>query len=103
MEALPGLWSLTPVGALIGFIVLLGWMLATGKLYTKAQHDEIVGLHEERAQTLTTAGDRLQSALTAANEQNKELLVAAGITADFFKRADTIRDGGVGHVEAQAV
>lgn len=37
MEALPGLWSLSPAGGLLGLIVLLGYFLATGKLVTRRE------------------------------------------------------------------
>lgn len=37
-----GIWSLTPLGALVGVIVLLFWMLSTGRLLTRSQHVEIV-------------------------------------------------------------
>lgn len=36
-----GIWSLSPLAALVGVIVLLFWMLATGKILTRSQHTEI--------------------------------------------------------------
>ena len=36
---LPGLWNLTPYGALIGMAVLLYWLIATGRLIPRASHD----------------------------------------------------------------
>lgn len=50
MPELPGLWSLSPIAALVGIIVLLFFMLATGKLLTKTQHLQIVAAHEKLAE-----------------------------------------------------
>lgn len=37
MDSLPGLWNLAPVPAILGLIVLLGWLLATGRLVTRRE------------------------------------------------------------------
>ncbi|QRI45078.1 membrane protein [Microbacterium phage Shocker] len=47
MEALPGLWSLTPIGGMIGMIVLLYWLLVTGRLITKATHEREISIYRE--------------------------------------------------------
>lgn len=36
---LPGIWSLSPLAALVGVIVLSYWLLATGRLITKGSHE----------------------------------------------------------------
>lgn len=43
-----GIWSLSPLGAFIGVLVLLFWMQATGRLLTRSQHDEIVAKSDRR-------------------------------------------------------
>lgn len=50
MPELPGLWSLSPIAGLVGVIILLFYMLATGRLMTKTQHLEIVAAHEKLAE-----------------------------------------------------
>ena len=47
MEALPGLWSLTPIGGMIGMLVLLYWLLVTGRLITKASHEREINIYRE--------------------------------------------------------
>lgn len=39
MEVLPGVWSLSPLAALVGVIVILYWLLASGRLITKSSHE----------------------------------------------------------------
>lgn len=46
MPELPGLWSLSPLAALVGFIVLLGYFLATGKLVTRREVDKLMAQTE---------------------------------------------------------
>lgn len=70
MEQLPGLWSLTPIGALVGFIVLLGWMLATGRIATRREveariaaidkgYSDVVKAKDERISELMDREERL--------------------------------------------
>lgn len=84
MEALPGIWSLSPIAALVGVIVLLFWMLATGRLYTKSSHDEIVEPWKSSSQKWETV----------ASEQSKQIGNMAntlGIIDDFFKKTSVRR------------
>lgn len=61
MPELPGLWSLSPLAALVGFIVLLGYMLATGKLVTRREVDErIKGINDGQALLRAQWDERLQ-------------------------------------------
>jgi hypothetical protein len=57
MPELPGLWNLTPWGALLGLLVGLFYMLARRALYTLGSHDEIVGLYKERIKALEAQHD----------------------------------------------
>lgn len=52
MPELPGLWSLSPLAALVGFIVLLGYMLAKGKLRTEREVADIVAQHQAQLGTM---------------------------------------------------
>lgn len=48
MPELPGLWSISPIAGLIGLLILLFWMLATGRLLTRSQHVEITAAQKNR-------------------------------------------------------
>lgn len=85
MEALPGLWSLTPVGGLLGFIVLLGYFLATGKLVTRREVDARMAAvekgHEERATAMQLGFDRVLAEKDSRIDEftaREERLVARG-------------------------
>lgn len=86
MDALPGLWSLTPIGALVGIVVLCFWLLATGRVMTRSQHDEIVALWKAAAERWESASSKSESTLA-------EAVKTLGITGDFFKRIG-FRPGG---------
>lgn len=66
METLPGLWSLTPIGAVIGVIVLLYWLLASGRIITKSSHERELGLANHR-------GDEWKETALMEREVNKEI------------------------------
>lgn len=39
MDVLPGVWSLSPLAALVGIIVLSYWLLASGRVITRGSHE----------------------------------------------------------------
>lgn len=47
MDTLPGIWSLTPIGGMIGMLALLYWLLVTGRLVTKSTHEREIGIYKE--------------------------------------------------------
>lgn len=90
---LPGLWSLSPLAALVGFIVFLGIGLATGKLYTKGQHDEIVELHAERGRIQVKTIEKHEETIATQTSQITKLVESNSITSSFFQRADFVIQG----------
>lgn len=75
---LPGLWSLTPLGAMVGMLVLQFYWLASSRLYTRKQHDEIMTLERRRGdewkETATVeraAREALSKQLDVSLEANK--------------------------------
>lgn len=65
---LPGLWSLTPIGALIGVLVLQYYLLSTGRLITKSSHEREIGIYQEQKsvdqETIKTQSEQLTSLLS---------------------------------------
>lgn len=47
MEALPGLWSLTPIGALIGLLVLGIYWLVKGEFIPRKTHEREVQIYKD--------------------------------------------------------
>lgn len=86
MPDLPGLWSLTPLGAFIGVLVLLFLMLASGKLLTRRQHEEVVHSKDQLIEIQEKAIDEwrlsahtLQSrAVVLPNQKDADRLLHSG-------------------------
>ena len=85
MPELPGLWSLTPIGGMIGMLVILFWMLATGRLITKSSHERELGLANTRANEWKDAHARSEDARAVALDQNSALLAGVRIADKFYK------------------
>lgn len=47
MEALPGLWSLSPLAALVGVVVLIFIKISNGDYVPKKTHEREVGIYKE--------------------------------------------------------
>lgn len=92
LESLPGLWSLTPVGLALGCLALLFLGLATGWLYTRRQHQEIVGLLRDALKVKTDEATEWREAHKASSGQLTKVTEALGIIPDFFSEVDAIRD-----------
>lgn len=92
LEALPGLWSLTPLGFGLGTLALLFIGLATGFLYTRRQHLEIVGLLKDALEARKIENTELKAAYAESSAQVTRLTEALGIIPDFFAEVDAIRD-----------
>lgn len=69
---------------MVGITAMLFWLLATGRILTKSQHESIVKLHEERYE-LT------KSTLDTTIEQNSALIESAGAAREFFEKVPVVR------------
>ena len=78
---LPGIWGLTPLAALTGIIVLLYWMLATGRLITKETHEREIGIYKEQVAALRVSN-------TAKDNQINSLM-SVGRTVQAVLRSTT--------------
>ncbi|MBK0420146.1 hypothetical protein JD276_14000 [Leucobacter sp. CSA1] len=84
MEALPGIWSLTPIGALLGAVVTLYWLLGSGRLIPRSSHER------ELAQAVKRGDEWKETALdqrtvnAEIRRQNTMLLEAGRTGAKFF-------------------
>lgn len=69
---------------MVGLTGWLFWMLATGRLYTRSQHESIVKLHEARNVTLIETNRELLA-------QNNTLLEGTTTTKEFFEKVPVVR------------
>lgn len=92
MDVLPGMWSLTPIGALIGIIVYIGASIGRGWWVPKSSHErELATANRRGDEWKETALD--QRKLIA--EQSTQISVLAEATktpAEFF--GTVMREGG---------
>lgn len=86
--ALPGLWSLSPIGAVIGMVVLIFLGLTTGRLYTRGQHDQIVELYKQLASEAKETAGKWEAIATERGDQLDILVPQMAIVGEFFQKAD---------------
>lgn len=86
--ALPGLWSLSPIGAVIGMVVLIFLGLTTGRLYTRGQHDQIVNLYKELATEAKASAGKWEAVAVQRGAQLDILVPQVAIVGEFFQKAD---------------
>lgn len=73
MIELPGIWSLSPLGALLGAIIVLYWLLATGRLIPRSSHErELTAEREAHARELAAAEAGYKEAINAARLRGDE-------------------------------
>jgi len=84
---LPGIWSLTPLGALIGVLVLQYWLMATGRLISKGSHDREIAAANVRGNEWKAASDKWEGAARVALAQNTVLLEGTRTTSAVLKAA----------------
>lgn len=86
MDVLPGIWSLSPLAALVGIIVLSYWLLASGRIITKGSHERELAQANKRGddwkETAGTQGSTIAeqtkqiTKLIEANEINQQVFLA---------------------------
>lgn len=92
MDAFPfSIPDLAGLGGLIALVALFGWMLGTGRLWTKGQVDTVMTLRQEATTAERTRGDEWKAAHDVLSDQVTALAEATGVTADFLRKADALR------------
>lgn len=100
---LPGIWSLTPLGALIGVLVLIFWLTGTGRYVPSrtverelksrdAAHAINLAQANLRADEWKGVADVRQKVIDVQQEQITKFADAGKTSAEFF--GTVMRDGG---------
>lgn len=92
MEIAPGIWNLTPYGALVGMVVFLFLSLARGWLIPKASHERELAASNKRGDEWKETALHTRALNAEFAKQNSELTEANKVTAEFFGTVQ--RDGG---------
>jgi len=95
MPDLPGFWSLTPIGALVGVVVLAYWLLATGRVIARSTHVRELAMSDKRGDEWKETAKARQELIEAQTVQITALTESAKTAAQFF---GTVTRGG-GHEE----
>lgn len=98
LAQLPGLWSLTPIGAVIGMLVLIFWLTGTGRYIPRSSHErEMAAANKRGDEWKETALDtrQLNNELV---KQNSVLVESTKTPAEFF--GTVMREGGQHRVES---
>jgi len=82
---LPGLWSLSPLAALVGVLVLQFWMMATGRLITKSSHERELQIKQFQVDDWKEIAKEERATNAIHLEQKSKLIEAATIASAFFK------------------
>lgn len=90
--ALPGLWSLTPIGALLGMLVFLFLGLARGWVIPKVSHERELAAANKRGDEWKETADLRGKLISEQSAQITTLVEATKTPAEFF--GTVMRDGG---------
>lgn len=85
MPDIPGIWSLTPIGALIGVIVLIAFVLIRGMFIPKSSHERELALSNKRGDEWKETAVSVRTVNTELLRQNGDLIESSRITDHFFR------------------
>lgn len=91
-SVLPGLWSLSPIGAVLGMLVLAYWLLATGRLVPKATHAEAVRREQDRADEWKATSTAQAATIAEQGKQIGALIEANKINQQVFLTGKSIAE-----------
>jgi hypothetical protein len=101
---LPGLWSLAPIPALIGVVVLVYWLIVSGRLIPRSSHERELAAAEKRNTDAVKRGDEwkataleLEKVNSEIRKQNGQLIQANQVVEAFLNASrpgDTQPSGG---------
>lgn len=95
-DLLPGLWSLSPLGALIGVIVLFYWLLTTGRIIPRASHERELAVANKRGDEWKESALEGRELIRQQSEQITKFADASKTPAEFF--GTVMRAGGGANV-----
>lgn len=94
---LPGLWSLTPFGALLGMLVLIFWLTGTGRYIPRSSHERELAQANKRGDEWKEVSMTKDVLLTEVTAQNTILIETTKTSAEFYSTIQ--REGGGRRVE----
>lgn len=71
-EILPGIWDLTPLGALVGGLIMVGWLLSTGRWIPRGSHEREMRMAIDRGDEWKEAATEQRHTIHTQNETIRE-------------------------------
>lgn len=99
LAQLPGLWSLTPYGAVLGMLVLMFYLTGTGKYIPRSSHERELAAANKRGDEWKEVSMAKDVQIEVLGAQNTVLIETTKTNAEFF---GTIQREGGGRNVAQA-
>lgn len=90
--ALPGLWGLTPYGALVGLIVYIGLSMSRGMWVPKGSHERELAAANKRGDEWKETALDTRALNNELVKQNSTLVESTKTPAEFF--GTVMREGG---------
>ena len=85
MPDIPGLWSLTPLGALVGVIVMIAVTLVRGYFIPRSSHERELGLAHKRGDEWKETAVSVRAVNAELLRQNSAIIESNRITDHFFR------------------
>ena len=92
LESLPGIWSLTPIGGLIGVLIYIGLSIGRGWWVPKTSHERELAAANKRGDEWKETADLRGKLISEQSAQITTLVEATKTPAEFF--GTVMRDGG---------
>lgn len=92
LAQLPGLWSLTPYGAVLGMLVLIFWLTGTGRYIPRSSHEREMAAANKRGDEWKEASESKDVLITELTKQNTTLIETTKTSAEFYSTVS--REGG---------
>lgn len=87
-----GIWDLTPYGALLGILIILFWLLATGRLIPRSSHERELAQANHRGDEWKESALQGRELITEQSKQLSKFAEASKTPAEFF--GTVMRSGG---------
>lgn len=92
LAQLPGLWSLTPYGAVLGMLVLIFWLTGTGRYIPRSSHEREMAAANKRGDEWKESSEMKDVLIAALTKQNGVLIETTKTSAEFYSTVS--REGG---------
>lgn len=91
---IPGFWSLTPLGGLVGIIVFIAIVLIRGWFIPKSSHERELDMSNKRGDEWKDTANVVRAVNTELLKQNSDLIESSRITDHFFRAMTDGKGGG---------